>query len=173
MRHALIKCRSGHHTEEMKIQHLITAAAVALATILASCQSQRHPYKGYKKSPYTIKGHRYVPMDVHPALSYKAEGIASFYDGDGGMNAIGERLRSGEYYAAHRTLPLPCTVRITSLANGKSVEARVSDRGPFIPGRLVDVSESIAKELGFVNKGLERVRIEVLSVGDGDYKVRK
>ena len=79
---------------------LITAAAIILAGVLGSCQ-QRQPYKGYKKSPYTIKGHRFVPMDVHPALSYKAEGIASFYDGSGGVNAIGERLRSGEYYAAH------------------------------------------------------------------------
>ncbi len=152
---------------------IFTVAMLALAGILASCQSQRHPYKGYKKSPYTIKGHRFVPMDVHPALSYKAEGIASFYSGSGGVNAIGETLRSGEYYAAHRTLPLPCMVRITSLSNGKSVEARVSDRGPFIPGRLIDVSDAIARDLGFTHKGLERVRVEVLSVGDGDYKVRK
>ena len=106
----------------MKLR-ILTVAMLALAGIFASCQSQRHPYKGYKKSPYTIKGHRFVPMDVHPALSYKAEGIASFYDGSGGVNAIGERLRSGEYYAAHRTLPLPCTVRITSLANGNPLTA--------------------------------------------------
>ena len=152
---------------------VFTVAMLAVAGMIASCQSQRHPYKGYKKSPYTIKGHRFVPMDVHPALSYKAEGIASFYSGSGGVNAIGETLRSGEYYAAHRTLPLPCMVRITSLANGKSVEARVSDRGPFIPGRLIDVSDAIARDLGFTHKGLERVRVEVLSVGDGDYKVRK
>ena len=99
---------------------LFTAVALILAGVLASCQTQRQPYKGYKKSAYTIKGHRFVPMDVHPALSYKAEGIASFYEGSGGVNAIGERLRSGEYYAAHRTLPLPCVVKITSLANGKS-----------------------------------------------------
>ena len=152
---------------------LITAAVIILGGLLGSCTHQRQPYKGYKKSPYTIKGHRFVPMDVHPALSYKAEGIASFYDGSGGLNALGERLRSGEYYAAHRTLPLPCTVRITSLANGKSVEARVSDRGPFIKGRLIDVSAAIARDLGFTDKGLQRVRVEVLSVGDGDYKVRR
>ena len=152
---------------------ILTVALLAMGGILASCQTQRQPYKGYKKSPYTIKGQRFVPMDVHPALSYKEEGLASFYDEGGGVNAIGERLRSGEYYAAHRTLPLPCVVRITSLANGKSVEARVSDRGPFIKGRLIDVSEAIARDLGFTKKGLERVRVEVLSVGDGDYKVRK
>lgn len=160
------------YTVGMKFR-LFTAVALMLAGVLASCQTQRQPYKGYKKSAYTIKGHRFVPMDVHPALSYKAEGIASFYDGSGGVNAIGERLRSGEYYAAHRTLPLPCMVRITSLANGKSVEARVSDRGPFIKGRLIDVSAAVARDLGFTEKGLQRVRVEVLSVGDGDYKVRK
>ncbi len=152
---------------------IFSVALLAMAGILASCQTQRQPYKGYKKAPYTVKGQRFVPMDVHPALSYKAEGIASFYDESGGVNAIGERLRRGEYYAAHRTLPLPCMVRITSLANGKSVEARVSDRGPFIKGRLIDVSAAIARDLGFTHKGLERVRVEVLSVGDGDYKVRK
>ena len=152
---------------------LITAAVIILSGILGSCHHQRQPYKGYKKSPYTIKRHRFVTKDVHPALSYKAEGIASFYDGSGGLNAIGERLNSNEYYAAHRTLPLPWTVRITSLANGKSVEARVSDRGPFIKGRLIDVSAAIARDLGFTNKGLQRVRVEVLSGGDGDYKVRR
>ncbi len=156
----------------MKLR-IFTVAMLAIAGILSSCQSTHYSYKGYKKSPYTVKGHRFVPMDVHPALSYKEEGIASFYEESGGLNAIGETLREGDYYAAHRTLPLPCRVRITSLANGKSVEARVSDRGPFIKGRLIDVSAAIARDLGFTHKGLERVRVEVLSVGDGDYKVRK
>ncbi|MBQ3525108.1 MAG: septal ring lytic transglycosylase RlpA family protein [Akkermansia sp.] len=152
------------------------AATVAMVAVsmLAACQSARHePYKGYKKAPYTVKGHRFVPMDVHPALSYRAEGIASFYEANGAKGAIGERLYKGEYYAAHRTLPLPCMVRITSLTTGKSVEARVADRGPFVHNRLIDVSSAVARDLGFTHKGLDRVRVEVLSVGDGQYRVKK
>ena len=63
----------------MKLR-IFTVAMLAVAGILSSCQSDRYSYKGYKKSPYTVKGHRFVPMDVHPALSYKEEGIASFYE---------------------------------------------------------------------------------------------
>ena len=158
----------------MKLR-IFTAVALVVAGLLGACQ-QTHthaPYKGYKKSAYTIRGQRFVPMDVHPALSYKAEGIASFYEANGAKGAIGERLYKGEYYAAHRTLPLPCTVRITSLSNGKSVEARVADRGPFVNNRIIDVSSAVARDLGFTNKGLERVRVEVLSVGDGQYRVKR
>ena len=86
---------------------------------------------------------------------------------------IGECLYKGEYYAAHRTLPLPCMVRITNLTTGKSVEARVADRGPFVHNRLIDVSSAVARDLGFTHKGLDRVRVEVLSVGDGQYRVKK
>ena len=158
----------------MKLR-IFTAVALAVAGLLGGCQ-QTHshaPYRGYKKSPYTIRGQRFVPMDVHPALSYRAEGIASFYEANGAKGAIGERLYKGEYYAAHRTLPLPCVVRITSLSTGKSVEARVADRGPFVNNRLIDVSSAVARDLGVTHKGLERVRVEVLSVGDGQYRVKR
>ncbi len=147
-------------------------AIAALVVALSSCQQQQfEPYKGYKKAPYTLKGQRFVPMGVQEALAYRAEGIASFYEADGDPGAIGQRLYDGQFYAAHRTLPLPCQVRITNLSNGRSCEARVADRGPFIHGRLIDVSSAVAEELGFTRKGLERVRVEVLWVGDGKYRV--
>lgn len=144
----------------------------ALAFVLGAC-SQHHafpPYKGYKMTPYTLRGNRFVPMGINAALRYDRTGVASHYEAGGVRGAIGQRLYRDQLYAAHRTLPLPCTVRITNLANGRSCVARVADRGPFIPGRLIDVSTAVAKRLGFHAKGLETVRVQVLSVGDGPYR---
>jgi len=65
--------------------------------------------------------------------------------------------------AAHPTLPMNSLVRVTSLSSGKSVSVRINDRGPFSGGRLIDVSRSAAQKLGFIEKGLDEVEIEVLS----------
>lgn len=116
---------------------------------------------------YSVRGKRYVPMDAATALRYKADGIASYYEANGSRGALGERLRRGEFYAAHTTLPMPCQVRITNLSNGKSCEARIADRGPFSKNKIIDVSSAVARELGFLRKGLQQVRVEVISVGDG------
>lgn len=148
-------------------------AGVALA-LLAGCQHQGFPvYKGYKMSPYTLRGVRYTPLGVGAALRYSEVGIASHYEAGGARGAIGQRLYRGQCYAAHKTLPLPCVVRITNLSNGRSCKADVRDRGPYIAGRLIDVSTEVAEKLGFRRKGLERVRVEVLSVGDGPYRVAR
>lgn len=126
--------------------------------------------KGVKRSPYTVRGVRYTPMTIDKALSFKEEGIASYYSGRGGKSALGERVYSNDMNAAHKTLPLPCVVKVTNLANGKSCKLRVNDRGPFVKGRVIDVSVRAAKELGFYGRGVQRVRVEVLSVGDDQYK---
>lgn len=147
-------------------------AAVAAAVVLAGC-TQHHafkPYAGYKMAPYTVRGWDFVPMGIEAALRYEQDGIASHYEAGGARGALGQRLYRDQLYAAHRTLPLPCVVRITNLSNGRSTLARVADRGPFIPGRLIDVSTAVAERLGFVGKGLENVRVQVLSVGDGPYR---
>jgi rare lipoprotein A len=70
-------------------------------------------------------------------------------------------------------LPLPCRVRVTNLRNGRSTVIRLNDRGPFVAGRTLDVTEPVAKELGFYGAGLAPVRIEVLSVGDAQWKVTR
>ena len=148
----------------------MVGGAVALA--LAAC-TQHHAfetYKGYKMAPYTVRGNYFVPMGIDAALRYDQCGVASHYEADGDRGAIGQRLYKDQMYAAHRTLPLPCMVRITNLSNGRSVVARVADRGPYIAGRLIDVSSLVAKQLGFHGKGLENVRVQVLSVGDGPYR---
>jgi rare lipoprotein A len=74
---------------------------------------------------------------------------------------------------AHKTLPLPCLVKVTNLENGKSLKIRINDHGPFIAGRHLDLTPRAAKKLGFYDQGLTTTRIEVLSVGDGSYKRKR
>mgnify|MGYP002346445573 CR=1 FL=1 len=97
-----------------------------------------------------------------PAAS--EEGIASFYSGrlHGGPTASGERFNRNAMTAAHRRMPLGRRVRVTNLANGAAVTLRINDRGPFVRGRIIDVSRGAAGHLGFVARGLARVRVERL-----------
>lgn len=91
-------------------------------------------------------------------------GIASWY----GAPYHNRRGSNGEIYdmnamtAAHRTLPLGSIVRVTNLASGKSAIVRITDRGPFIEGRIIDLSQAAAKEIGLVQRGTGRVQVEVL-----------
>jgi peptidoglycan lytic transglycosylase len=90
------------------------------------------------------------------------EGDASWYGPGlyGRKTASGEVLRPGTMTAAHRTLPFGTCLRVTNLENGRAVEVRVNDRGPYAAGRIVDVSESAARTLGMHGKGVTRVRLE-------------
>lgn len=89
-------------------------------------------------------------------------GVASFYGGSfhGRPTASGERFNMHAMTAAHRTYPLGTRVKVTNLRNGKSVTLRINDRGPFIKGRVIDVSQGAAAALGFIPAGLTTVRIE-------------
>ncbi len=89
-------------------------------------------------------------------------GKASFYsDGlSGSKTANGEKYKPNEYTAAHKKLPFGTKVTVTNLNNGKSVTVRVNDRGPFVAGRIIDVSKVAAKELGMVNAGVVKVKIK-------------
>lgn len=115
-------------------------------------------------------------MSVDEALVYDETGTASWYNESSffglkrGDTSLGEKVMPWEMNAAHKTLPLPSVVKVTNLENGKSVKLRVNDRGPFIAGRIIDVSPRAASKLGFKKDGLTTTRVEVLSVGDGDYK---
>ena len=89
-----------------------------------------------------------------------------------GNTSLGEKVMPWHMTGAHKTLPLPCMVKVTNLENGKSVKLRLNDRGPFIAGRIIDVTPKAAKKLGFKGRGLTQAEVEVLSVGDGSYKRR-
>ena len=90
------------------------------------------------------------------------EGEASWYGPGlyGRKTASGEVLRPGTLTAAHRTLPFGTCLRVTNLENGRAVEVRVNDRGPYVTGRILDVSEAAARALGMHGRGVTRVRLE-------------
>jgi len=123
-----------------------------------------------KNTPYVIKGKRYTPMSVDEALHYSETGLASWYGKEtqrqkgGTMTANGEVFDPRKPTAAHKYLPLPIHVRVSNLENGRSMIVRVNDRGPFIDGRIIDLSSGAAKELGFYRRGLARVKIETVQL---------
>ncbi len=125
---------------------------------------------------YSVRGHSYQPMGVEEALGHSETGICSWYDESSffglkrGNTSLGEKVQPWHLTGAHKTLPLPCLVKVTNLENGKTLNVRINDRGPFIPNRHLDVTPRAAEILGFHGDGLTRTRIEVLSVGDGRHK---
>lgn len=131
---------------------------------------------GYAKvgKPYVVAGQTYVPS---VPKTYSAVGTASWYGADfhGRKTANGEVFDTESITAAHRTLPMPSYIRVTNLTNGRSIIARVNDRGPFHSTRLVDVSEPVAQALAFRNKGTVRVKVDYLGLapleGSDDHKL--
>lgn len=155
---------------------LFPVRAVVLILIPMMIVSCGPSYEGYMKRSYSVRGGRYHPMSVERALTHTEEGVGSWYDESKffglkrGNTSLGEKVMPWHISAAHKTLPLPCVVKVTNLSNGKSLKMRVNDRGPFIPGRVIDVTPRAASKLGFKKQGLTRVRVEVVSVGDGKHK---
>jgi len=90
-----------------------------------------------------------------------AHGVASFYT-EGTKTASGEKFNTLDMTAAHPTLPFGTRLRVTNVASGKSVTVRVNDRGPYVQGRVVDVSYSAADALGMVGKGVAKVKLDVV-----------
>jgi len=92
------------------------------------------------------------------------EGIASWYGGKfhGRTTANGEIFDTNKFTAAHKTLPFGTMIRVTNLENGSTTTVRINDRGPFIPGRIIDLSRAAAMEIGMTGSGIARVRIEEL-----------
>jgi rare lipoprotein A len=115
--------------------------------------------------PYAVLGRAYVPATT--LKPYQERGIASWY----GRKFHGQKTSIGETYdmyamtAAHPTLPLPSYARVTSVANGKSIVVRVNDRGPFLHGRLIDLSYAAAHRLGIAQNGSGEVDVEAILPG--------
>lgn len=152
-------------------------APLALTVLLAACAG-RHvqqsaalhaarpaptPGEGYYRvgAPYEVNGVWYYP---HINYQYDRTGIASWYgpNYDGRLTANGEIFDMNALSAAHPTLPLPSIVRVTNLQNGRSLDLRVNDRGPFVDGRIIDLSRRAAQVLGFAVQGTAPVRVRIL-----------
>ncbi len=112
--------------------------------------------------PYSVKGKKYYPLP--DAENFSEEGLASWYGDDlhGRSTASGEPYDMHKLTAAHKILPMNTRVRVTNLENDRQVVVRINDRGPFVSGRIIDVSRAAAQDLGFLNKGVAQVRIETL-----------
>jgi len=146
------------------------ACLAALALSLAACGSapsggENVPPGGGKGiykvgQPYQIDGTWYYPAED---WKYDETGIASWYGEQfhGKYTANGEIFDLNQLTAAHRTLPMPTVVRVTNLENGRSIEVRVNDRGPYARGRIIDMSRRAAQLLGFEGQGTAKVRVQI------------
>ncbi len=151
-------------------KRLLFITLCCLAASACSLSPRRGVESGYPElrpyeRPYWINGERYVPL-LH-AEGYREKGLASWY----GDEEHGKPTSSGEIFdmykmtAAHKTLPLGSTVRVTNRTNGRETVVRINDRGPFVEDRIIDLSYQAAKELGITGCGVAPVEIEVLSSG--------
>ena len=127
---------------------------------------KHEPLLARANRPYRVMGQDFAPMTERKP--YKKQGVASWY----GQRFHGKPTSTGETYdmyqmtAAHPTLPLPSYARVTRLDNGRSVVVRVNDRGPFLRGRLIDLSYLAASKLGYVGQGHAKVEVELLNPAD-------
>lgn len=105
-----------------------------------------------------------LPLCIYAQVGYIQEGNASFYADsfEGRVTASGERYSHLKATCAHVSIPFGSLVKITNLDNNQTAIARVNDRGPFVPNRIIDVSRSVAERLGMIGTGIARVRIEVV-----------
>ena len=109
----------------------------------------------------TIKHTPFASHKHGAKTQFASSGIASFYS-DEQPTANGEKFNPKDLTAAHRTLPFGTRVRVTNVATGRSVTVRINDRGPFVPGRVVDVSSSAAETLGITEQGIAKVKLDVV-----------
>jgi len=126
--------------------------------------------KDATKRPYVVNGKIYYPLK-RVYVGWKQRGIASWY----GPNFHGKYTSNGEVYnmyaftAAHKTLPMNTIVRVKNLNNGKSVVVRINDRGPFVRGRIIDLSYAAGKKIGLDKTGTAPVVIEVIGFKGKNY----
>ncbi len=123
-------------------------------------ENQVAPYK--VGNPYQIDGVWYYPAVNY---DYDETGIASWY----GPGFVGHSTANGEVYdanaltAAHKTLPMPTLVRVTNLENGRQIQIRINDRGPYVNNRIIDLSQRAAQLLGMEQQGTAKVRVQVMA----------
>ncbi len=105
-----------------------------------------------------------VVLVLCPTLVAAEDGVASWYGGKfhGRMTSSGERFNTYTLTAAHRTLPFGTIVKVTNLDNGKSVLVKINDRGPFVEGRIIDLSRAAAQKLGMIDTGVAKVSLQIV-----------
>ncbi|HAE08841.1 MAG TPA: septal ring lytic transglycosylase RlpA family protein, partial [Alphaproteobacteria bacterium] len=148
-------CTSAELAIDMFKKHQRNAVSESLTNVVAAPR--------YKVGdPYNIAGVWYYP---ERDLTYDETGIGSWYGDEfaGRLTANGEIFDPNKVTAAHKTLPMPSVVRVTNLDNGKSLVVRINDRGPFVSGRIIDLSREAARLIGYRDNGLAKVRVQVLA----------
>lgn len=123
--------------------------------------SQQASHDRHSRVASAKKHTPFARHDHAAATPTASQGVASFYT-EGTQTASGEKFNTHELTAAHPTLPFGTRLRVTNVASGRSVTVRVNDRGPYVPGRVVDVSYSAADALGMVGKGIAKVKLDVV-----------
>jgi len=158
----------------------LTVAGMVLALMTGGCSTRSPSYGGWRGSaapsqprsskaihratmrPYTINGKTYYPTVVR--VGWTQRGVASWYGPDfhGGKTSNGETYNMYALTAAHKTLPMNTMVRVTNLRNARSVVVRINDRGPFVKGRIIDLSYEAGRRIGIDKTGTAPVKLTVL-----------
>ena len=148
-------------------------AACAQSTVVSQkseLRASRQASVQYDRTTWPVTHRRVAAVRKHTPFAARrhagntktaSNGVASFYT-EGTQTASGEKFNTLEMTAAHPTLPFGTKLRVTDVASGRSVTVRVNDRGPYVPGRVVDVSYSAADALGMVGKGVAKVKLDVV-----------
>lgn len=169
---SIVAARAGQVTRLLAVSF---AAATLAACAQSSVVSQRSDLRASRQASIdhdrtavirrhvaAVKRHTpFAPRREAGEIKTASNGVASFYT-EGTQTANGEKFNTMDMTAAHPTLPFGTKLRVTDVASGKSVTVRVNDRGPYVPGRVVDVSYSAANALGMVGKGVTNVRLDVV-----------
>jgi rare lipoprotein A len=133
-----------------------------LAATRQASLNENHKASSATNGRVAVRSHTPFETDRHAAATkITSNGLASFYS-EGTRTASGEQFDPNELTAAHPNLPFGTKLRVTDVATGRSVVVRVNDRGPFVPGRVVDVSYSAAAALGIVGRGTAQVKLDVV-----------
>jgi rare lipoprotein A len=146
---------------------IVIAAASLAACARTSVVSDRSDWRSAPRQ--AVAHHQPRPISVvrrhdapaHTDIASGGGGLASFYT-EGAKTANGETFNTHELTAAHPSLPFGTKLRVTNVSTGQSVTVRVNDRGPYVPGRVVDVSYAAADQLGMVKGGVAKVKLDVV-----------
>lgn len=156
-------------TEETTEDNLINLEDIVVSTNTSALKKDNapklrtEPSHARRGKAYTVNGKRYVPFAS--IKEFSQVGIASWYGPGfhGKRTANGERFNQHALTAAHKELPINSVVRVTRVSTGKSIIVRINDRGPFHGSRVIDLSYGAAKQLGILNRGSEKVKIELIN----------